>query len=319
MAGRFTLAAALVGLSWGPAAFAFDLTLPPGANLARSDPPRPGSHDVATGVWTGSTLPIETVPGTLTRTIWTLPAGGDTTVASLAAGIEAQLEDSGGALLLSCADRVCGGFDFRSRLDLGQSPEILVDIGNFRYIAARDAEETVAITVSRGGGTLFVHTVSVGAQGGPGPWASVQTPTAETDPPATTEREPNPDIAVRIGGLPQTGAVTLDDLFFRTGASELSGQDYPSLAALAEFLSDNPERRIVLVGHTDAVGSLDGNIALSRARAEAVRQRLIEVLGVDPDRISATGIGYLAPRATNETEAGREANRRVEAVLLHGG
>jgi OOP family OmpA-OmpF porin len=64
------------------------------------------------------------------------------------------------------------------------------------------------------------------------------------------------------------------------------------------------------------VGTLENNIALSRARAEAVRQHLVEALGVDPAQVSATGIGYLAPRATNATAAGREANRRVEAVLL---
>ncbi len=71
------------------------------------------------------------------------------------------------------------------------------------------------------------------------------------------------------------------------------------------------------MGHTDAVGNLETNIALSRARAEAVRLYLIERLDVDPGQVSATGIGYLAPRATNETEDGRETNRRVEAVLLY--
>jgi hypothetical protein len=65
---------------------------------------------------------------------------------------------------LSCADRACGGFDFRHRIDMGQSPEMHVDIGNFRYLAARNAAEgdTVAVTVSQGGLTLYVHVVHVG-------------------------------------------------------------------------------------------------------------------------------------------------------------
>ena len=70
------------------------------------------------------------------------------------------------------------------------------------------------------------------------------------------------------------------------------------------------------MGHTDNVGSLDANIALSRSRAEAVRARLIEAHGVDGARIEARGIGYLAPAAANDTAEGRETNRRVEAVLL---
>jgi hypothetical protein len=71
------------------------------------------------------------------------------------------------------------------------------------------------------------------------------------------------------------------------------------------------------VGHTDAEGGRDSNIALSEARAEAVRRHLIDVtLGVNPAQLDAAGIGYLAPRATNETAGGREANRRVEVVLL---
>jgi OOP family OmpA-OmpF porin len=314
---RWALGVALTWLASVPAASALDLTLPPGATLVRSDAPSVGSHDVATGVWNGTNLPIETVSGSVSRTIWTLPAGDETTVAGLAAAIARRLQESGAVVLLSCAANVCGGFDFRRQLDFGQSPEMFVDIGNFHYIAAREGESTIAITVSQGGDTLYVDTVSVGTEDDPGPWVASSVGRPERDTPQTTAPAPAPDIADRILRLPQTGAVALDDLFFRSGASDLSGEAYPSLTALAEFLSNDPSRRIVLVGHTDAVGTLDSNIALSRARAEAVREYLIETLGVDPAQVSATGIGYLAPRATNETVTGREANRRVEAVLLH--
>ncbi|MFW5881922.1 MAG: OmpA family protein, partial [Roseicyclus sp.] len=271
-----------------PPALAFDLTLPPGAVLVRSDPPRPGSHDVATAVWTGSDLPLETVSGPVSRTIWTLPAREETGVSTLAAGISERLRAGGAEILLSCSARACGGFDFRSRLDLGRSPEMLVDIGNFHYLSARAGEETIAITVSQGGGTLYVHSVTIGAEAATGPWETLPEGSPEDSAEPGLAGPPS-DIASRIARLPETGAVTLDDLFFRTGASDLSGQDYPSLIALSRFLSENPDRRIVLVGHTDTVGGLDGNVALSRARAEAVRAHLIEALGVDPDRLEATG------------------------------
>jgi OOP family OmpA-OmpF porin len=74
--------------------------------------------------------------------------------------------------------------------------------------------------------------------------------------------------------------------------------------------------RVALVGHTDATGSLDANIALSRKRAASVKDRLVRAYGIAVSRLDAEGMGYLAPIASNLTQAGRDANRRVEAVLL---
>ena len=70
-----------------------------------------------------------------------------------------------------------------------------------------------------------------------------------------------------------------------------------------------------MVGHTDAVGGLDGNVALSRRRASSVRDRLVGKYGVAGAQVTSDGVGFLSPRATNLTEAGRERNRRVEVIL----
>lgn len=88
-----------------------------------------------------------------------------------------------------------------------------------------------------------------------------------------------------------------------------------TLGALADYLKQNPARQVTLVGHTDAVGSLDANIALSKRRARSVMQYLTQELGVSASQVAAEGVGYLAPRASNLTDAGREANRRVEVTL----
>ena len=92
-------------------------------------------------------------------------------------------------------------------------------------------------------------------------------------------------------------------------------REYGSLKDLAAFLEEVPDGTLVLVGHTDTVGDLETNIRLSKRRAEAVRTRLIGSFNVDPRRVQAEGNGYLSPVASNLTEAGREANRRVEAIL----
>ena len=118
--------------------------------------------------------------------------------------------------------------------------------------------------------------------------------------------------------LDEVGHMVLDDLSFDTGSSTLSEGPFPSLEALAEFLKEDSSRRIVLVGHTDTLGSLDANIRLSQRRAASVRARLISAYGIKQSQMDARGAGYLAPVTSNATEAGRNRNRRVEVVLLEG-
>ena len=71
-----------------------------------------------------------------------------------------------------------------------------------------------------------------------------------------------------------------------------------------------------LAGHTDNIGQPEANKTLSQARAEAVRRQLIEY-GCHPEKISAFGYGDLKPVAPNDTEEGRQLNRRVEITLMY--
>ena len=98
----------------------------------------------------------------------------------------------------------------------------------------------------------------------------------------------------------------------------MAAGEYPSLAALAKWLQDQPDARVALVGHTDASGGLEANIALSRKRAEAVRQELTRRFNIPANRVEAQGVGPLAPRAPHRSDKDRALNRRVEAVLLGG-
>lgn len=314
-----TLLAASALLGLGHPAQALDIALPEGAVVVAAASSEQGSHVVATGPWDGTHVPTRDVTG-LTRTgIWQIPGTSDASLVEVANAIETQLRDQGYRIDLTCRENTCGGFDFRRSLDMGRSPDMHVDIGNFRYVSAtpEDGEGAAAVTISRGGDTIYVHVAHIGAALEDSPWvtSSSRAP-GDIDAPAPTR-----DIATTaeaILNLTDIGAVPLDDLYFETGASELSGRDYPSLVALAEFLATKPSRRVVLVGHTDAEGGRDSNIALSEARADAVRRHLIDQMDVNPAQLDSAGIGYLAPRATNETAGGREANRRVEVVLLSG-
>lgn len=291
-------------------ASALELSFPATADLVRTTDPVDGQHPIATGPWSAGAVPTFAANGVVQAFTWQI-TGADITTNGLLTTLRDQLEAQGYTIPFTCFASACGGFDFRHALPVGSAPEMHVDLGDFHYLTAvsEDAETQAAIMISRGGATGFVH------------MALIQPPSAAPTPVIQSTRTPevdagNPTVpGDLIARLTAMGAAPLDDLQFETGASNLSGDTHGSLIALAAFLTDDPARRVVLVGHTDALGSLSGNIALSRARAQAVRQHLIGELGIDPAQVDAQGIGFLSPRASNITPEGREANRRVEVVL----
>ncbi|HET6564799.1 MAG TPA: OmpA family protein [Xanthomonadales bacterium] len=110
--------------------------------------------------------------------------------------------------------------------------------------------------------------------------------------------------------------LTLGNVLFATGRSDLktSGQD--SLNKLVTFLNQYEDRNILIEGHTDNVGSDANNMVLSTSRADSVQAYLLQQ-GIGGQRISATGMGESQPAASNDTETGRQENRRVEIVILN--
>jgi outer membrane protein OmpA-like peptidoglycan-associated protein len=108
--------------------------------------------------------------------------------------------------------------------------------------------------------------------------------------------------------------LTLGSVLFETNQAALKPGALQNLYPLATFMRENADRTIKIEGHTDSRGDEDYNLELSRRRAEAVREFLIQN-GIEPNRIIAQGYGELSPVAANETAAGRQQNRRVEIVF----
>lgn len=105
--------------------------------------------------------------------------------------------------------------------------------------------------------------------------------------------------------------VTLQGVNFRSGGSELTGDSVESLTDVARFLNNQPDLRLEISGHTDAVGSAALNQQLSQKRADAVKYFLVRA-GIDAMRMRAVGYGETEPVASNDTAEGRAKNRRVE-------
>jgi outer membrane protein OmpA-like peptidoglycan-associated protein len=108
--------------------------------------------------------------------------------------------------------------------------------------------------------------------------------------------------------------ITLGDLLFDTGRSQLQAGGTRSVAQLGQFLTKHPEQRVMIEGHTDSVGSRASNQALSDRRAQSVRSALI-AMGISADRLSTVGHGQEMPVASNASPSGRQMNRRVEVVF----
>jgi OOP family OmpA-OmpF porin len=110
-------------------------------------------------------------------------------------------------------------------------------------------------------------------------------------------------------------ATARQKITFTPGSAEIASDAQSTITALADILEDCPGIALEIAGHTDAQGSEGGNLALSQARAEAVRIAL-EGRGVDVSGITARGYGETVPIADNETVPGREANRRIAFTLI---
>jgi outer membrane protein OmpA-like peptidoglycan-associated protein len=113
---------------------------------------------------------------------------------------------------------------------------------------------------------------------------------------------------------PRGLVLTLGDVLFDTGRSELNPGAGRKLDQLAQFLSEHKERRVQIDGFTDSVGTDSYNEELSRRRADAVKSALL-VRGIDASRISTQGYGKAFPVASNTDSGGRQLNRRVEVVI----
>ena len=299
--------ASLILCLWAAPLWALDLPLPQNATLSAESRGAGARYALPTGPWTAEGgVPVQVIEGQVTRRAWQIP-GSTATPTDILMPLRAALEAAGYTVRLDCAARRCGGFDFRFATDVIPAPDMYVDLTDYRFLSASGPEgDGVSVLVSRSAAAGFVQIIEARPGGAPAP-----------ERPATTlvRSESPADADATIAALEANGAVILQGVDFASGSAALEPGPVAELDALADYLAQNADRRLLFVGHTDAVGSLAANQALSRRRAEAAADYLRQA-GADPARIAAEGAGYLAPIASNLSEEGRRANRRVEAVLL---
>jgi outer membrane protein OmpA-like peptidoglycan-associated protein len=125
--------------------------------------------------------------------------------------------------------------------------------------------------------------------------------------------ETNKDLYLTPLEVGQT--VRLNNVFFDFAKFSLREESFPELNRVVKLLQDNPGMKIEVAGHTDSVGSAESNLSLSQNRANSVKEYLLSK-NISADRVVSKGYGLTKPVATNDTDEGRQLNRRVEFTIL---
>lgn len=123
------------------------------------------------------------------------------------------------------------------------------------------------------------------------------------------------EVDLYLNPIEKGEIIRLNNIFFASGKYELLAESYGELDKLLQVLKSNSKMKIEISGHTDAVGADADNLILSNNRANAVMNYLLGK-GIAKDRLSAKGYGETKFIATNDTDEGKQLNRRVEFVIL---
>lgn len=296
--------------------WALNIDLPSNARLTFENQEDPDNYALPIGPFSNGAIAVQSTTGNILRQSWRIEGDSQSTLQILS-DLRSQLENDSFNSLFECQSKTCGGFDFRFGIEIIPAPDMHVDLFDYRFLAASQSKDSqidyVSLLISRSTTASYVQIIHVAPSGTKN--ANISSSGAVTVP---TPKPAQIDTSMPLlQTLEAIGHVVLSDLTFETGSSKLGKGPFASLDSLAGYLKTKPSRKVVLVGHTDTEGSLSGNITLSKRRASSVVDRLIETHDIPRDQVSAEGMGYLSPIASNLTKQGREENRRVEVILLN--
>jgi OmpA-OmpF porin, OOP family len=105
-------------------------------------------------------------------------------------------------------------------------------------------------------------------------------------------------------------------IYFDVNKDIVKPESFGTLKEIAAVLTDNPNVRIKIIGHTDSDGSAAANLDLSKRRGASVKNELVKTFGIDASRLESDGLGSTQPVAPNDTPANKALNRRVEFIKL---
>lgn len=126
----------------------------------------------------------------------------------------------------------------------------------------------------------------------------------------------NVSLKMMNEGIAKKGKIAIYDIYFDIGKSEVKSESTNALAIIANYLKENPDKKFLIVGHTDNTGDFKSNVTLSTERANAVIEKLVAEHGIEQTQLVPYGVGSVSPQMSNATDEGKARNRRVELVEL---
>lgn len=273
----------------------------PGSEVLKSDIKQFDEYDLIVGPTVKEKFSkTQHLEGKITRFKYKNPKDGSTLV--ILRSYQQALKRAGFEVLFTCSAKECGDTNSGDRyVDLGTWCVAGLDCPEpMRYLAAKLSRPAgdvyVAVKVMNNdystAGT-YLHVIEVKAME-----AGLVKVSAEA----------------LAGDITRVGHVAVYGIYFDTGKADIKPESTPVLDEIAKLLTSTPALKLHVIGHTDNVGNLASNTALSKQRAEAVVKALTTKYQIAAARLQAGGVGPLSPVATNRTEEGRGKNRRVELV-----
>jgi len=229
-----------------------------------------------------------------------------------------------GSVITECEDKDDKSYDFAMPGAGHQTVE-----GEYHYIWYRTPENASNPQIQRNMGTALRnagYTIAFEAQGHDTyvghmgkTWIQIYiTSNGEIAEHIVTETKLTQDVVANAAalstGISANGHIVVTGILFDTAKADVKPESKPALDEVAKMLKENASMKVYVVGHTDNVGALAGNVDLSKRRAAAVVQELTTKYGIATARLAPYGDGPYAPIGSNDSEDGRALNRRVELV-----
>lgn len=256
---------------------------------------------------------FEVLEGQLQRRLYVAPEGASSF--DLFANYRSALAAAGFATLFECSGRDCGSPNaLLGKLVIYGSDRKLQNLGAASEFALYIDKDEHFLSARSADGTRHIAVYTALNQDRPITGQAAGRAAVHIDLLTTATLESNMiDAAAMAKGISDEGHVAVDNVFFDFGTATLAPEAAPAIAEMVKLLTDNPNLKVFIVGHTDWVGQGEANLTLSQNRAESVVAALMSA-GITQARVTPAGVGMLSPRASNTTDAGRQLNRRVELV-----
>lgn len=261
---------------------------------------------------------VRSLEGVYTRLAYLIPEGHSSL--EIVRNYQEELKSKDGKVLFECKGRECGPVKVGSYIyPESRIPGGVASSGGACLIAPLSiTDQYYTVIELPGTGTLIsVLSYSITTNYTGSCQSTVGRTAAVVDiiePKAREQKMVSINASDMANSISATGRVALYGIFFDTNKTDVKPESDATLEEMSKLLKNNSALRLLVVGHTDNVGSFTANMDLSQRRAAAVSSVLATKYGINKDRLLPVGVSFASPIATNASEEGRAKNRRVELV-----